>query len=312
MLSRLLRSRPLELVAPAIGAVIAALHRLSGRRAGLIVLFHLVSDRQGDDTRELVAPIDRALYERQLRHLCRHCDVVRLEELPAAVRARRRGQRHPVSVTFDDDAAEHTAHALPALREQGVSGTFFLNGSWTDLERDDPWWHDLQRASDCGLAPSGAALFRSAYEIARLAPAQRDAEATRLRAVAGPSQGEAMSASQVSELVRGGQTLGFHTRRHYSLPGLGNEQLEAELTERRADIEELAGAPLTQFSYPHGDFDDRVVDAVRRHGFTIGVTCRRTAVTRGTDPMLLGRVEIKGASLGEFVVQVARGLLTRG
>jgi hypothetical protein len=35
-------------------------------------------------------------------------------------------------------------------------------------------------------------------------------------------------------------------------------------------------------------------------------------VTPRSDPLLLGRVEIKGASLGEFVVQVVRGLLTRG
>ena len=50
-LSRLLRLRAIELVAPAIGAMVAA--RCTGsaaRPAGLIVLFHLVSDRQGDHT----------------------------------------------------------------------------------------------------------------------------------------------------------------------------------------------------------------------------------------------------------------------
>lgn len=294
------------------GPALAAAHRLSGRRAGLIVLFHLVSDRQGDHRRELVAPIERSLYERQLRHLCRHYAVVPLEQLPAAVKERKRGQRHPVSVTFDDDAPDHAAHALPALRERGVNATFFLNGSWDDREREPAWWHDLQRAADAGLAPTGRALFRSAYKTARLAPAQREAEAARLRALADPGQEDAMSEGQVSELVRSGQSLGFHTRRHYSLPALDDAELEAEMTAFRAEIERLAGAPLRQFSYPHGDFDDRVVDAVRAHRFTIGVTCRRTSITPHTDPLRLGRVEIKGASLGDFVVQVVRGLLARG
>ena len=44
------------------------------------------------------------------------------------MRARRRWQRHPVSVTFDDDAPDHTAHALPALREHGVRASFLPDG----------------------------------------------------------------------------------------------------------------------------------------------------------------------------------------
>jgi peptidoglycan/xylan/chitin deacetylase (PgdA/CDA1 family) len=258
-----------------------------------------------------VAPIERALYERQLRHLSRCYAIVPLAELPAAVNARRRGQRHPVSVTFDDDAPEHVVHALPALREHGVRATFFLSGSWADPGRPQPWWHDLQRAADAGRAPSGRALFRSAYEIARLEPAARDAEARRVRELAGPGAVSLISEDQVSELVGAGQSIGFHTRHHYSLPVLGDGELEAALSELRPEIEAVAG-PLTQFSYPHGDFDDRTVAAVRANGFAIGVTCLRTSVTPGTDPLLLGRVEIKGASLGEFIVQVVRGLLAPG
>jgi len=309
--SRLLRLRLTELVSPALGAVVALLHRLSGRSAGLVVLFHLVSDRQGDHARELVATIERSLYERQLRHLTSHYDVVPLESLPAAVRARRRGQRHPVSVTFDDDAPDHIAHALPALRAQGVTATFFLTGSWTKPDGEDLWWHDLQHAADSGLVPGGRELFRSAYETARLRPDARDAEAARLRELAGRSAEERMSEDQVSELVRAGQVIGFHTHRHYALPVLSDDELEAALDEQRPEVEAVVGAPLTQFSYPHGDFDDRAVDAVRARGYTIAVTCRRVAVTSESDPLLLGRVEIKGASLGEFVVQVVRGLAAR-
>lgn len=120
-----------------------------------------------------------------------------------------------------------------------------------------------------------------------------------------------MSEDQVSELVRAGQVIGFHTHRHYALPVLSDDELEAALDEQRPEVEAVVGAPLTQFSYPHGDFDDRAVDAVRARGYTIAVTCRRVAVTSESDPLLLGRVEIKGASLGEFVVQVVRGLAAR-
>ena len=315
--SRLLRLRPVELVMPIGGAIVARVHRLSGGRAGLIVLFHLVSDRQGDYRRELVSPLERGLYERQLRHLRRHYDIVPLDELPAAVAARRRGGRHPVSITFDDDEPDNVVHALPALRAENLTATFFLSGCWLDPNDQGVWWHDLQTAADAGfdlreLVTGESDLFRVASVIARLPPAERHSVSVRLRELAGARPRHGMSAKQAAELVRAGQSIGFHTRRHYSLPVLDDLELEEALTQARQELEELANSPLTTLSYPHGDADERVTGAARRHGFAVGVTCRRTAITPGTDPMLLGRVEIKGASLGEFVVQVVRGLLSPG
>ena len=312
-----MRLGAVELVAPLACAIVARLHRLSGTRAGLVVLFHLVSDRQGDPRRELVSPLERRHYERQLRHLSRQYEIVPLERLPAAVAARRRGARHPVSVTFDDDEPDHVTHALPALRAEGLSATFFLSGTWLDPGDGGVWWHDLQRAADAGadlteLVPGESERFRVAYAVARLPPAERRAAGLRLRELAGGTPRKGISAPQAGELVSAGQSIGFHTRHHYALPVLDDQELEQALTEARQELEALAGAPLTALSYPHGDADERVVAAARGHGFAVAVTCRRTAVTPDTDPMLLGRVEIKGASLSEFVVQVLRGLRSPG
>jgi len=316
-LSRLMRLRAVELVAPIACATVAVAHRLSGRHAGLVVLFHLVSDRQGDARRELVSPLERSLYERQLRHLRRHYDIVPLDGLLAAVTARSRGGRHPVSITFDDDESGHVTHALPALRAESVPATFFLSGSWLDPDNQGVWWHDLQSAADAGLdlreLGSGESdLFRVAYAIARLRPAERQPVSVRLRELAGARARDGMTGQQAAELVGAGQSIGFHTRHHYALPVLDDRELAEALSEARDELEELAGKPLTTLSYPHGDADERVMSAAREHGFALGVTCRRTAITPDTDPMLLGRVEIKGASLGEFAVQVVRGLRSPG
>ena len=317
VISRLLRLRAMELAAPIGCAIAALLDRLSGRRAGVVVLFHLVSDREGDPSRELVSPLERRNYERQLRHLGRHYDIVPLDQLPAAVAARRRGGRHPVSITLDDDEPDHAIQALPALRAQKAPATFFLSGSWLDPDDQGVWWYDLQRVADAGIdvgevASGESDLFRAASSIARLRPAERRAVAARLRELAGGPPRHSLSGEQASELVNAGQSIGFHTRHHYSLPVLDDRELEQALSEGRHALEQLAGKPLTALSYPHGDSDERVVGEARRHGFTVAVTCRRTAVTPDTDPMLLGRVEIKGASLGEFAVQVMRGLRSPG
>jgi peptidoglycan/xylan/chitin deacetylase (PgdA/CDA1 family) len=311
-----MRWRAVELVAPAAATLVALLHRLSGRPAGLVVLFHLVGDRQGDPHRELVAALEQGLYERQLRHLRRCYDVVPLERLPGAVAARRRGGRHPVSITFDDDEPGHALHALPGLRAENFPATFFLSGSWLDSRHEGVWWYDLQRVADAGvdLREFGAGeggVFEVGYSIARLRPADRRAVEVRLRELAGRRPRESLSAEQAAELVSAGHSIGFHTRHHHSLPVLDDRELEEALSEGRDELEQLAGEPVTALSYPHGDADGRVTRAAREHGFTLAVTCRRTAVTPDTDPMLLGRVEIKGASLGEFAVQLVRGLLSR-
>ena len=242
-----MRLGAVELVAPLACAIVARLHRLSGTRAGLVVLFHLVSDRQGDPRRELVSPLERRHYERQLRHLSRQYEVVPLERLPAAVAARRRGARHPVSVTFDDDEPEHVTHALPALRAEGLSATFFLSGSWLDPGDGGVWWYDLQRAADAGadlteLVPGESELFRVAYAVARLPPAERRAAALRLRELAGGTPRKGISAPQAGELVRAGQSIGFHTRHHYALPVLDDQELEQALTEARTSWRRWPGA----------------------------------------------------------------------
>src|SRR5262245_31461060 len=48
----------------------------SNRRAGLILLYHDVADRDGDQRRELVPPISRARFARQLAHLKRYYRIV--------------------------------------------------------------------------------------------------------------------------------------------------------------------------------------------------------------------------------------------
>ena len=55
--------------------------------------------------------------------------IVRAEDLPAMVAARRRWHRFPVAITFDDDLASHVRLALPALTRLGVQATFFLTGA---------------------------------------------------------------------------------------------------------------------------------------------------------------------------------------
>jgi peptidoglycan/xylan/chitin deacetylase (PgdA/CDA1 family) len=285
--------------------------RCSNRRAGVVLLYHDVGDRDGDARRELVPPISRGRFARQLAHLRRHYRVVELAELQAAVTARHRGEPFPVAVTFDDDLGHHVTHALPELYAADVPGTFFLCGSFLDEPRDY-WWQRLQRAVDGGanVAPllGTGTIHQQGRAIEALTPERRDAVADGLSCLAGrvpPS--ELLTADGARRLPH----IGFHTVRHDPLTRLDDEQLAHALVDGRAGLAEVAGHPVDAIAYPHGHFDSRVVAAARECDFAIGLTCKREAVTPGSDPLALGRYEPAAQSpMASFAFGIVRTLIS--
>ena len=306
-----LRARVRAALKPLVWRPLLCLLRASNRRAGLVLMYHDIGDRDGDPSRELVPPISRARFARQLAHLRCHYQLVELRDLPAAVAARRRGDPFPVALTFDDDLGHHVTHAMPELRVADAPATFFLCGSFLAGTPRDYWWQRLQRAVDGGadVAPllGTGSIREHAVAMQALTPGQRDALADELGDLAAPiPASDLLTAHDAQQLPH----IGFHTVRHDPLTRLNDEQLARALDEGRAHLEAVAGHPIDTIAYPHGDVDTRVVTAARKSGFAIGVTVAREAVTPGTDPLALGRYEppFRGPT-GEFGWGLVRTLL---
>jgi peptidoglycan/xylan/chitin deacetylase (PgdA/CDA1 family) len=308
--------------------------RLTSWQRGLALVYHRVGMLEGNPETELVPALPLARFDRQLRHLCRFYVVVPADELPAAAAKRRRGERFPVSVTFDDDLPEHVEHALPVLRRRGIVATFFLCGRRLDASQPrSTWWERLQRAVDRGLAmslvsaavPSASAgtpgerspdIHSLALEMEELSPGERELAAERLRELGGDDPiDDGLDATGISVLAASGQRIGFHTRRHDPLTPLDDEALDRALTDGRAELEDAAGSPVTTVAYPHGDVDGRVATAARQVGYRLGFTATRAAITPTGDPMMVGRFDpttLRGAewrSQGAFALGVLRGLM---
>ena len=291
--------------------------RLSASRSGLALMYHRVGDPQGDPDRDLVPRLGTRMFGRQLRLLRACFRIVPASELVAAVAARRRGQRIPVAITFDDDLACHAGEAAPLLRRAGLTATFFLSGA--SLERPFAfWWERLQAAVDrdweqacelVGATVAPADVHELAMSVQMMAPDERDAAAARLGEALGPDPEDAgIRAAQVRELVEAGFEVGFHTRRHDFLPDLEDDRLAAAMADGRAELEELAGRRLDTVAYPHGGVDQRVVRAAREAGFRYGFTTWPEAVGADTDPLLIGRVEGPFESAGRLAVTLTRAL----
>ena len=319
--------RPLVRVlgAPA-GAALATALRLSGRRVGVALVYHAVALPVRDPEREILPPHPPDLFAAQLRHLARWYRVVDARELRAAAAGRRRGERFPVALTFDDDLREHVDRALPALVGARAQATFFLCGCALDRPVAF-WWQRLQRAADAGhpdlagLVSSRSPLEleprpplrRVALAVELMGPADRDAVAAELLAYAGPDpETSGLRREDVRALVEAGMQVGFHTLRHDALDLLPDDELARALQRGRSELEAVVGEPIRTIAYPHGRADERVARAARAAGFEHGFAGQGKPVRPEVDPLLVPRMTPSHRSAGHFALQLALALLGAG
>ena len=72
---------------------------------------------------------------------------------------------------------------------------------------------------------------------------------------------------EVKEMSAEGVVFGSHTLSHPHLPQLSEDRLDYEISESKKIIEDNTGKEAGIFCYPYGDFDERVIDAVRKAGY---------------------------------------------
>jgi peptidoglycan/xylan/chitin deacetylase (PgdA/CDA1 family) len=165
-----------------------------------------------------------------------------------------RGPRRGLHVTFDD-AYRSVLGAVPTLRRLGLPATVFVSTAF----------------ADAGGRPLDVP------ELAEAAAAQPDELAT-------------MSWDELRTIVGDGVEIGSHTVSHAHLPRLSDAELDRELGEGRARVEDEIGRPCRFFAYPYGEHDERVQDAVRRAGYKAAF-----ALAAGADranPYALPRIDL--------------------
>ena len=75
-----------------------------------------------------------------------------------------------------------------------------------------------------------------------------------------------MNARQVCDLERHGHEVGCHSVSHKHLPQQTLAIIEEEIAQSQRCLQDI-GLPTQTFAYPYGEYDERVIDAVKRFGF---------------------------------------------
>jgi len=137
-----------------------------------------------------------------------------------------------LAVTFDDSYRSVGALARPILDELALPGTVFVPTAFADREVPMAW--------------PGIDQWLSSEHRDELIP---------------------MSWGELAGLADAGWEIGSHTRTHPKLTRVSDDELAAELSGSKQDLERALGRPCTSLAYPYGDHDDRVVAAADRAGY---------------------------------------------
>jgi peptidoglycan/xylan/chitin deacetylase (PgdA/CDA1 family) len=117
-----------------------------------------------------------------------------------------------------------------------------------------------------------------------------------------------LTADEIRELHGAGIEIGSHGATHRALTRLDDADLAREVAGSRETLERLTGAPVTSFCYPYGDFDNRVVEAVRAAGYRAATVIRGGISKDLSDPFRLKRVAVRGTNTRlDFVLALTRG-----
>jgi peptidoglycan/xylan/chitin deacetylase (PgdA/CDA1 family) len=266
------------------------LRRAGAWRGVLVFAYHRIGEPGA-------TALDRALFsaspeelEGHVSHLSRHCELIDLDELPAALRSRR-GRR--VLVTFDDGYRDNYELAFPILRAAGVPAVFFLATGFLDRPRLS-WWDEL---AWMGAGPAEVAAYKRLPADQAEALLDRVGERTgRGRAGAAEADGVWMTWSHAREMRDAGMSFGGHTVDHPILASLSADRQEDEVHGCAGRLADELGIAMRAFSYPVGSPDafDATTSALVR-----GAGCEAAFALGGgharpgrTDPLAIPRMTI--------------------
>jgi peptidoglycan/xylan/chitin deacetylase (PgdA/CDA1 family) len=119
-------------------------------------------------------------------------------------------------------------------------------------------------------------------------------------------QEKVMAAERIRELAAlPSVTLGSHTVSHPRLTRLSKAEAERELKDSKRALEDLTGRPVELLSFPHGDWNARLVDVARAAGYRRLFGIEPVRVEGTTLPPVVGRVAVEPSdTMLEFLLKL--------
>jgi len=266
------------------------------------------------------------MFHRQVSYLKKKFRLLHASELRETLANPVQGTGPAILLTFDDGLGNNATVVRPILEELQIPAIFFvslrhtmpgrllwfthakalfachprkslflLGRKWplsSSAERNRSWVKFCQFARLVGVGEMYASL--EAYPVTSLVSPETVENELR-----------GMTEQEIAAIARSQViSIGAHTVNHPHLTGCSEAELKEEISGSKIELERICGRPIVLFAYPDGDYDHRVVTAVRNAGFQLafavnrrstglddipGFTIRRVGIYRGGTGLLAAK-----------------------
>lgn len=313
----------------------------AGRHDGTILMYHSVGNGIGCPFIPSQMRVSLAHFEMQMAYLTRHCNVVPLIELGAAIRTGSQLPFRTIALTFDDGFKDNLTHALPLLLRYGLTATFFVVSGWVSAQRLS-WLHRLYYMFWLGPVADVLADFLSEFRsldfsvdlksvllesngsqealrqllLEEVPPVQSGEIVDRVwkkRAVMNAKEERELAThlylswDDIEQLRQAGTEVGGHTLTHPMLARLPKIDVEEEILKSHIELEDRLHKRISSFAYPFGvpnSFNDKCRQVLYQNGIDVACALVGSSGRSGLDPLALGRLPVTNMSLSEFALEV--------
>ena len=117
-----------------------------------------------------------------------------------------------------------------------------------------------------------------------------------------------LTTAQAAELAHmPGVEVGAHSVRHPYLDELGDPEIAEEVGASKRRLEDVVGARVRSFAYPHGAYDARVRQAVINLGYDSAVAVKNAVSHLRDDPFAIARWTVTADTSARRIAEVLEG-----
>ncbi len=234
-------------------------------------------------------------FREQLTFIKKYFHVTNFLQLVAAEKNNQAIPPNSLIMTFDDGYADNFEWMLPIIKEFDLTAVVYVSVDY--LGTNNPFWFDeiaylinhtkVKKISICGgqhtleiTSDNRLQVRKKIGMIARLlADRERFELMDEVRAQSEVTinpddivKAKPLNWDEVIGLHSAGIEIGSHSLSHGFLDRMTEAEIKIQVEESKRILEEKLQAPIVSFSFPNGDFDKRVTEAVRvaNYKFAVG------------------------------------------
>lgn len=292
-------------------------------RNNLILGYHRVLPKNSDDI-HFIEPgmyVTTESFKRHMSYISRHYNITSLASIIEPSES-----RNACAITFDDGWYDNYTYAFPTLQRYNIPATVFLT---TSRIGTNEWpWPDkisyyVHKASEKSLQTFSSLINSELNMYGERLPkyvlTSKDRKSiaeqyiTALKELKDTALCTLMTRidksmadyqrmlyrkrswltwEEVKEMARHGISFGSHTHSHTILTNTNLKQVIEELRLSKDIIKDNLGKEVDSFSYPNGNYNAQIIDALRKQGYKIAVTTQLGVVNESDNPLTLKRILI--------------------